>query len=222
VKIAVLGTGIVGTTLGSKLVEAGNAVMMGSRSANNPKATDWVESAGEGASRGTFADAAAFGEVVLNCTAGMASLEALELAARENLDGKILMDLANPLDFSQGMPPTLTVCNTDSLGEQIQRAFPRVKVVKVLNTLNAAVMVRPDLVPGDHEIFMSGDDAGAKSRVMELLGTWFGWKARDVIDLGGIQTCRGTEMMLPMWITLMGALGTPTFNLHVVKGGGAA
>jgi hypothetical protein len=218
VKIAVLGTGIVGRTLGSKLVEVGNSAMMGSRSANSPKAAEWVEAAGALASQGTFADAAAFGEVVLNCTAGVASLEALELAGRENLSGKILMDVANPLDFSQGMPPTLTVCNTDSLGERIQRAFPDAKVVKALNTLNCAVMARPELVPGEHHVFVSGDDAEAKGRAAGLLGEWFGWEPRDIIDLGGIGTARGTEMMLPLWISLMGTLGTPIFNLRVVTG----
>lgn len=221
-KIAVLGTGVVGATLGSKLVQAGNTVAMGSRSGDNPKAAAWAEAAGRHASQATFADAAAFGEIVFNCTAGVASVEALELAGRKNLSGKILIDVANPLDFSKGMPPTLTVCNTDSLGERIQRALPETKVVKALNTLNCAVMVEPGLVPGHHQIFLSGDDAGAKMRVAELLGLWFGWKVDDIVDLGGIRTARGTEMMLPLWIDLMGALGTPIFNLRVVAGAGPA
>jgi 8-hydroxy-5-deazaflavin:NADPH oxidoreductase len=139
-KLAVLGTGIVGATIASKLVALGHEVRMGSRTTGNERAVAWAEEAGAGASEGTFADAATFGEVVFNCTAGTASLEALSAAGEENLAGKVLVDVANPLDFSQGMPPTLAVCNTDSLGEQIQRAFPDARVVKTLNTVNAEVM----------------------------------------------------------------------------------
>jgi len=134
--IGVLGTGIVGTTISTKLVQLGNAVKMGSRNASNEKAAAWVKANGASASQGTFADATAFGEIIFNCTKGEASLEILKLAGKENLRGKVLIDIANPLDFSKGMPPSLTVCNTDSLGEQTQRAFPDVHVVKTLNTVN--------------------------------------------------------------------------------------
>ena len=138
------------------------------------------------------------------------------MVGAKHLDGKILIDVANPLDFSRGMPPSLTVCNTDSLGEQIQRAFPAVKVVKTLNTTNAFVMVDPAQVAGgDHTLFVSGNDAAAKTRVTELLEGWFGWK--QVIDLGDITTARGTEMLLPIWIRLMGALKTPMFNFKIVR-----
>lgn len=126
------------------------------------------------------------------------------------------MDVSNPLDFSSGMPPSLSVCNTDSLGEQIQRAFPNARVVKTLNTINANVMVNPLLVAGgDHDVFVSGDDADARARVSELLKSWFGW--RSVIDLGDITTARGTEMMLPVWVRLWGALGTPMFNFKISR-----
>ena len=217
-KIAILGTGIVGATLGRRLTRGGHEVRMGSRTAGNPRAVEWVESIGPNASEGTFADAAAFGEVALNCTAGMASLQALESAGRENLRGKILIDLSNPLDFSKGMPPSLTVCNTDSLGEMIQRALPEVKVVKTLNTLNCQIMAHPELVPGDHNVFVSGNDPEARGQVAEWLESWFGWPERNIIDLGDITTARGTEMILPLWIRLIGALGTATFNWHVVVG----
>ena len=145
-RIGVLGTGTVGQTLGTKLVSLGNEVKLGSRSASNDKVAGWVKTTGRGASHGTFADAASFGEMLFNCTSGMASLDALRQAGAKNLDGKVLVDVANPLDFSKGMPPTLAVCNTDSLGEQIQRAFPEARVVKSLNTMSARVMVDPKKV----------------------------------------------------------------------------
>lgn len=215
-KVAVLGTGVVGETIGSKLVELGHEVRMGSRTATNEKAAAWVKKAGAGASAGTFSDAAAFGELIFNCTLGSASLEALEAAGKDNLKGKVLVDTSNPLDFSKGMPPTLFVSNDDSLAERIQRAFPEAKVVKALNTINALVMVEPARLPGEHATFLSGNDAGAKAQVKELL-TRFGWK--QVIDLGDITTARGTESYLPLWIRLWGALGTPDFNIQIVKKG---
>ncbi|HEX8825775.1 MAG TPA: NAD(P)-binding domain-containing protein [Archangium sp.] len=216
-KISVLGTGMVGETIASKLVELGHEVKMGSRSANNEKATAWVKKAGARASQGTFADSAAFGEILFNCTLGSGSIEALEAAGKQNLKGKILLDLSNPLDFSKGMPPTLFVSNSDSLGEQIQRAFPELKVVKTLNTVSANVMVDPARIPGEHSVFVSGNDAEAKNRVKQLLTEWFGWK--QIIDMGDITTSRGTEAYLLLWIRLWGALGTPDFNVHLVKKG---
>lgn len=214
-KIGVLGTGVVGQTIASKLVQLGHEVKMGSRTAHHEKAVAWVKTAGPKASQGTFAEAASFGERVFNCTLGMASLAALQAAGAENLQGKILVDVANALDFSRGMPPTLAVCNTDSLGEQIQRAFPGVKVVKTLNTMNCFVMVNPGMVAGDHDVFMSGNDGQAKAQVREMLTEWFGWKT--VIDLGDITTARGTEQLLPIWIRLFGVVGHPNFNFKVVK-----
>ena len=214
-KIGILGTGIVGKTIGTKLVQLGHNVKMGSRTANNEKASEWVKASGANASQGTFAEAAVFGELLFNCTSGMVSLEALKIAGASNMNGKILIDISNPLDFSKGMPPTLSVCNSDSLGEQIQRAYPQVKVVKTLNTLNCNIMVNPSLVPGSHDIFVSGNDAGAKAKVIDILKSWFGWKT--VIDLGDITTARGTEMLLPIWIRLMGAFQTPNFNFKIVR-----
>lgn len=214
-KIGVLGTGMVGKAISTKLVQLGHSVKMGSRTSNNEKAAEWAKASGANASQGTFADAAAFGELVFNCTSGMASLEVLKLAGANNLSGKVLIDISNPLDFSKGMPPTLSVCNADSLGEQIQRAFPAVKVVKTLNTMNCNIMVNPSLVPGSHDVFVCGNDAGAKSKVTEILKNWFGWKS--VIDLGDITSARGVEMMLPIWIRLMGALQTPNFNFKIVR-----
>jgi predicted dinucleotide-binding enzyme len=215
-KIAVLGTGMVGQAIGSRLAELGHEVRMGSRTAGNAKALEWAKQA-QGASEGTFADAASFGEIVFNCTSGSASLDALAAAGAENLAGKVLVDVANPLDFSQGMPPTLSVCNTDSLGEQIQRAFPEARVVKALNTMNCNIMVNPALVGnGEHHTFLSGNNAEAKQQVKALLQS-FGWQEACVLDLGDISTSRGTEAWLPLWLRIWGATGSGSFNLRIVN-----
>jgi 8-hydroxy-5-deazaflavin:NADPH oxidoreductase len=214
--VAVLGTGRVGQTIGSKLVELGHEVTMGSRSADNEDASTWAEAAGSGAGHGTFADAAAAAAIVFNCTAGGVSLEALAAAGPENLAGKVLVDVANPLDFSQGMPPTLSVCNDDSLGERIQAANPDAKVVKALNTVNAAVMVDPGSLPEPGTIFIAGDDGGAKGEVGALLRA-FGWPQDSILDLGEIGAARGMEMYLPLWLRMMGALDTAAFNVRVVR-----
>jgi len=224
-KFAVLGTGMVGRAIADRLDELGHEVTIGTRDPEatlartetdgmgNPPYASW---AGEhtGVRLATFADAAAGAEVVVNATNGSTSLEVLTLAGADNLAGKVLVDIANPLDFSQGMPPTLFVKDTDSLGEQIQRAFPQARVVKALNTLNANLVVRPDQLPEGTSVFVSGDDADAKATVSLLLKE-FGHT--DVIDLGDITTARGTEMLLPVWLRLMGALGTPMFNFKIVR-----
>lgn len=215
-RVGVLGTGMVGDAIGGRLVAVGHEVCMGSREAGNEKALAWVERTGERASEGSFADAASFGELVVNCTAGAHSLAALELAGRANLAGKVLVDVANSLDVSGGMPPTLGVCNTDSLGEQIQRVLPDTKVVKALNTMNCEVMVDPTRVPGDHAVFVCGEDADAKAQVAELLRS-FGWPTDRIVDLGGIRAARGTEMYVALWLVLWGTLGTGDFNIAVVR-----
>jgi len=225
-KIGVFGTGTVGRTLASRLAELGNEVMIGTRDPGktqaktapdaygNPPFSAWL--AGNPRVKfGTFAEAAAHGELLVNATQGSASLEALEKAGEARLSGKVLVDISNPLDFSKGIPPTLFVKDSDSLAEQIQRAFPKVKVVKTLNTLNALLMVNPgQLAGGDHSVFLSGNDAQAKKTVSELLRS-FGWK--DIIDLGDISTARGPEMLLAAWLRLYGALATPIFNFKVVR-----
>ncbi|MHB1132661.1 MAG: NADPH-dependent F420 reductase [Chloroflexota bacterium] len=212
-QIGIIGSGTVAQTLGTKLVELGLEVMLGSRTP--AKLDDWRVRVSERGRIGGLADTAAFGDIVLNCTAGVGSLDALQMAGAENLRGKILIDVANPLDYSQGMPPTLAVSNTDSLGEQVQRALPETRVVKALNTVNAALMVNPGLLPEEHSIFVCGNDAAAKSEVTGLLRGWFGW--RSIIDLGDITNARAIEMWLPLWIRLYGTLGTPLFNLRLVR-----
>ncbi|MCM2577806.1 NADPH-dependent F420 reductase [Streptomyces meridianus] len=224
-RYAVLGTGIVGRTIAAKLASLGHDVAIGTRDPEatlaraepdaygNPPFSHW-QAAHEQIRLETFADAAARGGTIVNTTAGAGSLAALEAAGAANLAGKVLIDIANPLDFSQGMPPSLNPVNTDSLGEQIQRAFPDTKVVKSLNTMNCRVMVDPSRVAGEHTVFVCGDDTGAKKAVTELL-TSFGWPEDSVIDLGGISTARGTEMLLPIWLRLWGALGHADFNFHI-------
>ncbi len=214
-RIAILGSGEVGSTVGLKLARLGHQVMMGSRSTANLNAAGWAKQAGRNASHGTFAEAASFGETAFNCTTGTASIQALTMAGKENLNGKILIDLANTLEFDAQVP-TLAVCNTDSLGEQIQRLFPDVLVVKTLNTVNCKLMVDPGLLPGDHNVFMSGNDPGAKRQVSAWLAEWFGWKPHNIIDLGDISTARGPEMLLPLWIALWRNYKTPYYNFHVV------
>jgi predicted dinucleotide-binding enzyme len=224
--IAVLGTGAVGRTLAGKLSQLGHEVVVGTRdpeatlarsesdAMGNPPYSAWQ--ADHPAVRlAPFADAAVAGELVVNATGGGGSLDALAQAGEENLAGKVLLDVSNPLDFSQGFPPTLSVKDTDSLAEQIQRAFPEVRVVKALNTMTAAVMVDPGRVGGgDHSVFVSGNDPEAKQTVVSLLQE-FGHT--DVIDLGDLSTARGAEMYLPLWLRVMGAVGTPYFNIKVVR-----
>lgn len=225
-RFGILGTGVVSKTIAARLAGLGHEVMVGTRDPEatssrtepdaygNPPFGVWQQEHPE-VTLSTFAEAAAHGEIVVNATAGAVSLEALELAGEANLNGKVLIDIANPLDFSQGMPPTLSVSNTDSLGEQIQRRYPEAKVVKTLNTMNANLMVDPTQLAGaEHTVFVSGDDAEAKDRVSELLRS-FGW--RDIIDLGDISTARGTEMLLPIWVRLLGALQKPVFNFRIVR-----
>jgi predicted dinucleotide-binding enzyme len=225
-KIAVLGTGTVGQTLAGRLAELSHEVTVGTRDTAATLAhtepdemgtlpyRDWAATHPQ-VRLATFAEAAADAEVIVNATSGHFSVAVLEAAGRDNLAGKVLLDIANPLDFSAGFPPTLFVKDDDSLGEQIQAAFPDLRVVKALNTLTASLMVNPrQLAGGDHSVFVSGNDADAKKTVTALLDS-FGHT--DVIDLGDISTARGTEMLLPIWLRLLGTLSTPMFNFKIVR-----
>jgi 8-hydroxy-5-deazaflavin:NADPH oxidoreductase len=226
-RVAVLGTGMVGRAIAGKLYELGHEVVVGTRDPaatlarqepdfyGNPPFAAWQD-AHPAVRLAGLADGAAHGELVVNATAGAAALEALRLAGEANLDGKVLVDVANPLDFSQGMPPSLSVVNTDCLGECIQREFPAARVVKTLNTVTASLMVDPGLVGGgDHTVFVSGNDPQAKALVTGLLTEGFGW--RDVVDLGDITTARGPEMFMALWLRMMGSLQTPMLNIKVVR-----
>lgn len=227
-KIAVFGTGVVGQVISEKLASLGHDVLVGTRNVKDALGKTAMDAFGRPGfgewSKDnpkimvvTYGEAAAFAEIIVNATNGAGSLSALELAGKKNLSGKILIDIANPLDFSKGMPPSLFVCNTDSLGEQIQRTFADLKVVKTLNTMNSYVMVNPALVPGDHNVFVSGNDANAKAKVKDILMS-FGWKEKVITDLGDITTARGTEQLLPIWIRLWGTLQNPMFNFQIAVG----
>jgi predicted dinucleotide-binding enzyme len=216
-RVAVLGTGAAGRAIASRLLALGHEVTMGSRAADGEALNEWLAAnPGDGAKGGTFAEAAANSELVFNCTAGTASLEVLAAAGGDNLAGKTLVDVANPLDFSAGFPPTLSVCNDDSLAEQIQAAFPETRVVKSLNTVNNAVMVDPGRVRGDHSVFICGDDEAAKAQVRALLEA-FGWPPDAIVDLGDLTGARATEMYLALWVRLYGTLDTADFNIAIAR-----
>lgn len=215
-KIAVLGTGMVGNTIATKLINLGYEVRMGSRTSDNEKALAWEAANGSNASTGTFSDAAAFGEIVFNCTKGEHSLEVLKMAGPENLMGKTIIDIANPLDFSQGMPPSLipSLSNTNSLGEEIQKLLPEANVVKTLNMVNCEVMVDAKKSGGDPSMFVCGNNPEAKEEVIAILKQ-FNWS--DIIDLGDISTARGTEMLLPIWLRTLMATGNGYFAFKIVR-----
>lgn len=212
-RIAVLGTGVVGRTLAASFTAAGHDIVVGTR---DPGATGQREEWATSRLRlATFADAAGPAEVVVNATQGAASLDVLAQAGAEALAGAVLLDVANPLDFTGGFPPTLSVKDTDSLAEQIQRSFPEARVVKSLNTVSAEVMADPGAVgDGDTTMFVAGGDAAAKEVVTLLLGE-LGW--HDVVDLGDLTGARGMEMWLPLWLRLFGSLSGRVFNLKIVR-----
>jgi predicted dinucleotide-binding enzyme len=225
-RVGVFGTGVVGETLAAKIAELGHEVMVGTRNVETAVArtepgmtggqafSEWVSQHPD-VKVGTFAEAAAHGELLFNATNGQGSIPALEAAGAENLAGKILVDVTNALDSSSGMPPSLFVSNTDSLAEQIQRAFPEARVVKSLNTVNASLMVDPNQVAGgDHTAFVSGDDPAAKDEVTRLLQEWFGWK--HVVDIGDVTSARGPEMYLALWLRLWIGLQNPMVTVKVV------
>lgn len=219
-KIGILGTGVVGQTIGSALISNKHLVRMGARTYNNEKAETWVKNSNDYASTGDFNDAANFGDLIFLCLNGAHAIDAVRSIEPASIAGKIVVDVTNTLDFSRGMPPRLIhqFSGNTSLGEQIQDALPGAMVVKAFNTVNCDVMVKPKLVNGgDHTLLICGDNEGAKNQVQHFLVDEFGWKAGNIIDLGGIQAARVTEAYVPLWATLYGALGTPHFSIKVVK-----
>jgi 8-hydroxy-5-deazaflavin:NADPH oxidoreductase len=215
-KIGIFGTGVVGNAIGTKLVQLGYNVMMGSRTASNEKAIAWVAANGKNASAGTFNDTADFGDIIFNCTKGESSLEVFKQAGIDRLNSKVIVDISNPLDFSKGMPPSLIpeYTNTNSLAEEIQKLVPGARVVKTLNIVNCEVMVNPKKSGGDPTMFISGNDTAAKEKVKGILNQ-FGWT--DIIDLGDITTSRGTEMLLPIWLRTFMATGNGYFAFKIIR-----
>lgn len=218
----ILGSGIVGQTVGQKLAELDYSVVLGTRDPANVdekkgyagSLAEWLAAAGANARLGTFAQAAEHGDIVVNALGGLVALDALKPLAAA-LDGKVLIDISNPLDFSRGMPPSVLTYDGASLAETLQQALPGARIVKTLNTMTAALMVDPQqLAGGDHSVFLSGDDAAAKQQVADLLRS-FGW--RDIIDMGGLSTARGAELILPIWLQLFGTFGHPQYNFKIVR-----
>jgi predicted dinucleotide-binding enzyme len=211
-RIGVLGSGMVAQGLSARLAGLGHNVVIGTR--DSDKLRGW-QSSNPKVLIGSFVETAAHGEMVVNATNGSASLNALTMAGEENLADKILLDVSNPLDFTNGFPPSLTVFGTDSLAEQIQRAFPSTRVVKTLNTVTARVMTHPlEVANGDHHVFVSANDADAKAQVTDLLRS-FGWI--HIFDLGDLSTARGTEAYLLLWVRLYGTMNTGMINVKVMK-----
>jgi predicted dinucleotide-binding enzyme len=218
-KIAILGTGGVGQTIGTALIQKGHEVLLGSRTATNEKAVAWKNANGSNAGNGTFADAAAFGEVIFLCLNGNGTVDALQSAGADNFNNKVVIDLTNPLDFSKGMPPSLLpqYCNTWSLGEEVQKQLPMAYVVKGLNTVTANLMVDANKVNnGNHNLFICGNDVEAKNKVKHLLAENFNWKPELILDLGDIKYARMTEAIVPFWVAVMQAEKTPMFNYMIV------
>lgn len=214
-KIAILGTGAVGTTIATKLIELGHQVMIGSRSNTNEKAIEFVNKFEKNASNGTFEEAATFGEIIFNCVKGEFAIAALKSAGK-GLENKIIIDISIPTDTSKGAPLSLIpeLCNTNSLGEEIQKAFPNTKVVKTLNTMWSTLMVVPTMLKeGDHTNFICGNDEEAKNTVKKLLHE-IGWKEGSILDLGDITASRGTESLVLLWLRIWGTtIGTFSFKV---------
>jgi 8-hydroxy-5-deazaflavin:NADPH oxidoreductase len=229
-KVAVLGTGNVAQTFATKLVELGHEVMLGTRDVENTlarKATDnygslpfaeW-HAANKTVSLGTFANAAAYGEIIINALQGAITIATLKTINSTSFEGKTFIDISNPLDFSKGFPPSLIegLNNDNSLGEEIQKTIPNAKIVKTMNTMYAGLMINPRALGEDSTVFVSGNDADAKNTVKGILAS-FGWKESEILDLGDITTARGTESLLPVWLRIYGATQNGFFNFKVATG----
>jgi predicted dinucleotide-binding enzyme len=214
-RIGVLGGGTVGTTLAAAWARAGHTVHLGSGHPQRAELQEWSTTSSIPVT--TFADAAEGSEVVVNAIAGTAAVEVLSPLA-DLIDGKVLLDVSNPLDFSAGFPPSLTVANTDSLAERVQRSAPGARVVKALNTVTAAVMVAPGALTEPTNLPIAGDDPEAKQLVLDLLGD-LGWEGPDVLDLGPLPAARGMEAYLLLWVRLLGNQQSPMFNIRIVTAG---
>jgi len=219
-KIGVLGTGVVGEAIATALINNGHHVMMSSRRASNEKTAAWKKNAGKNAFTGTFAEAALHGEIIFTCLNGEYALDAIDTIDKENLAGKIVIDVTNPLDFTQGMPPRIleSLGNSKSLGEEIQKAAPGAFVIKTLNTVNYNLMVDARKVnSADHNLFLCGNDVNAKTKAKHFLVDNFHWRADRLVDLGGIESARAIEAIVPFWVLVYQSLGTPLFNFKIVS-----
>jgi hypothetical protein len=195
-KVGVLGAGEVGRALGAGFASHGHQVMIGTRDPKQEKVRAWVTARGPAVSAGTFAETAAFGELLVLATSWEGTGSALGMAGHANFRGKVVIDVTNPLDFSGGVPPRLAVAGNDSGGETVQRWLPDALVVKAFNIVGNPHMVHPDFPGGPPDMFICGNDEAAKRAVTDVLKS-FGW---GVIDLGGIASSRHLEAMAMVWI----------------------
>ncbi|WP_167343096.1 NADPH-dependent F420 reductase [Nonlabens sp. SY33080] len=225
-KVAILGTGSVGQALAKKILSLDHEIFIGTRNPSNtmentesdafgnPPISAWLKATPE-VSLVDFKTAVEKGSnLIVFAMSGKHALDCLETVGDSLLNNRVMIDISNPLDFSNGFPPTLSVSNTDSLGEQIQAKYPKLKVVKTLNTMSNPVMVSPSELGSEHTVFMSGNDEDAKVDVAEVLKS-FGWNENQIFDLGDITTARGTEMLLPLWLRVFAKVQTPYFNFNL-------
>jgi 8-hydroxy-5-deazaflavin:NADPH oxidoreductase len=215
-RIGIIGSGNVGRTIADGALGAGHEVRLGARTPGKPEVREWLEGAADGATVGTIGEAAEFGELLVNATDGDGSLDALQAAGAENLAGKTLLDIANAGSFDEEHNFVLTYANDDSLAEEIQRAFPDLKVVKALNTMHRLLMTNPGALPAPTTALVCGNDEQAKAEVLGLLRD-LGWKPENVIDLGDLTAARATEMFVSLWVRLNSALDRQLFGVAVVR-----
>jgi len=224
-KIGILGTGGVGKAFATRLTGLGHDVTVGTRNVSTTLEKEGDTSFKNFLSKnpkvklGTFSDAAAFGEMAINVTLGANTMDVIKATDVNNLKGKILIDISNPLDFSKGMPPSLIpeLSNTNSVGEELQKHFPDTKVVKTLNTMWNGLMINPSLVAdGEHVNYICGNDADAKKKVIHFLNE-LGWKNESILDLGDITGARAMEATLPIWLRVYGAKQSGAFNFKIVS-----
>ncbi len=214
-RVGVLGTGEVGRRLAAGFRSRGHDVMIGSREPGKPELREWLSGDGAGIEAGTFAQAAAHGELLVLAVLGNAAEEAIADARPDNFDGKVVIDTMNPLDFSSGFPPKLSITGEDSLGERIQRGLPDAKVVKAFNIIGNPYFVDPNLSEGRPTMLIAGEDEPAKRIVRDVL-TDFGWS--DVVDIGGIEGSRELEAICIAWVKIGGARGSWDHGFKLLVG----
>ena len=203
-RVGVLGTGEVGRRLAAGFQSRGHDVMIGSRDPDKPELKEWLNGEGKGVKAGTFAQAAAHGELLVLAVLGDAAESVITEVGPDEFSGKVVIDTTNPLDFSGGFPPKLSICGEDSLGERVQRALPEARVVKAFNTIGNPYFVNPSFSQGAPTMLIAGNDEAAKAAGADVLAD-FGWS--DVVDIGGIEGSRELEAICIAWVKIGGARG---------------
>jgi 8-hydroxy-5-deazaflavin:NADPH oxidoreductase len=214
-RVGVLGSGVVGQQLAIGFSGCGHDVMIGTRDPDKPELREWLSGDGAGIRPGSFQEVGAHGELLVLAVLGDAAEQAIAAAGRENFSGKVVIDAMNPLDFSGGFPPKLSITGEDSLGERVQRALPEARVVKAFNTIGNQYFVNPQFSDGQPTMLIAGDDDQAKGTVTDLLAD-FGWS--DVVDLGGIEGSRELEAICIAWVKLIGVRGSADHGFQLLSG----